>query len=398
MVEAHEAVGGSSKRGRADPDVVLPPAVKKAAERADELSRQANEHRIKREADEANTPELPIAAPPTPSPSPTFQVAKFDPSNPNPPSELTMPPEKTTPPPSPSPSPSPSPPTENSDWEHQFQSLKGRYERETETNRRMARQIADMQHLMASLQTAPPAPTPSTPQSGSGVRFDSGVGQPRYVTPEEVKEYGEELMDIVGRRAREVYEPIISQLTNELNTVRQQVGGVRSSVAYDASVKMYEDLAKEVPHWESINSSPEFGRWLDQPDPLTGQIRRNILAWSHRNNLTGSVIAAFKGFLSDQASFGPANGGTVPGNGADGYSQSNPVASTPQTDLRQFAAPGRAKTGQTQVPPEKPFFSTAEITQFYRDKTAGKYAGREAEADALERALYEAGREGRIRR
>lgn len=389
MVDAHESVGGASSRGKPDPNVVLPPAVKKAAERAEELSKQQT----------------------APAPKSDVQVTNFDPNNPTPPSDgrlaqpetLVRRPGTTTVESEMPASTGETPP----DYEHQFHSLKGRYEREQENSRRMARQIADMQHLMASMNSAPPAPsTPTNQGSGaqnSGVRFDSSVATPRYVTPQEVQEYGEELMDVVGRRAREVYEPIIAQLTNELNTVRQQVGGVRSSVAYDASVKMYEVLAQEVPNWEAINQSNEFGRWLDQPDPLTGQIRRNILNWSHKNNLTSSVIAAFKGFLSDQASLGPVNGGTAPGNGAGSYSGSNTpqgrtAASTPQATLSQFAAPGRAKTGQTQVPPEKPFFTTADINQFYRDKTSGKYAGREAEADSLERQLIEAGREGRIRR
>lgn len=384
MVEAHEAVGGATSRGKPDPNLVLPPAVKKAAERSEELARQANERRVQREAN----PEAPLTAPPPPPPpASAVKVATFDPNNPNPPhfektAELTLESRTQT-----------QPPPAEPDLEHQFQSMKGRYEREQANNQRMARQIADMQHLMASMQSAPPISQPQ--QQGSGVKFEGGPATPRYVTADEVKEYGEELMDIVGRRAREVYEPIVAQLTQELNNVRQQVGGVRSTVAYDASVQMYKDLAQEVPNWEQINASPEFGRWLDQPDPLTGQLRRNILNWSHRNNMTGSVIAAFKGFLSDQAPLGPANGGMAPGNGADRH---EPVASTQQATLAQFAAPGRAKTGQTQVPPEKPIFSTADINQFYRDKTAGKFAGREAEADAYERALYEAGREGRIRR
>lgn len=370
MVEAHEAVGGVTTRGKPDPNVVLPPAVKKAAERSEELARQAKE--LRANAPPEPPPLTPAPAPATPSSGVT--MTNFTPANSNPPEVA------------------PEGNADNPDWEHQFKSMQGRYEREQENARRMARQIADMQHLMATMNTAPPQP-PSQQQpqqQGSGVRFESSVAQPRYVTEQEVQEYGQELMDIVGRRAREVYEPIVAQLANELNQVRQQVGGVRNTVAYDASVKMYDTLAQEVPNWEAINNSAEFGRWLDQPDPLTGQIRRNILNYSHRNNMTTSVIAAFRGFLSDQASFGPANGGTVPGNGAV-------AASTPQADLARFAAPGRAKTGQTQVTPEKPFFTRADITQFYRDKTAGRYAGREAEADALERSLFEAQREGRIR-
>jgi hypothetical protein len=385
MVEAHESVGGVTKRGKPDPNVVMPPAVKAAAQRSEDLMRQAREAKAASDAAGGSEPALqPGSVPTSPPPASGVQMTNFNPANPEPPPEPPKQPAE----------PAAAPKTEvDPNWEHQFNSLKGRYDREQENNRRIARQLADMQHLVASMNSAPPQQQPQL--QNSGVRFDSSAAVPRYVTPQEVKEYGEELMDVVGRRAREVYEPIVAQLTNELNTVRQQVGGVKNSVSYDASVKMYEGLAKEVPDWENINNSPEFGRWLDQPDPMTGQIRRNILAYSHRNNMTSNVVAAFKGFLSDQAPSSPAPNGAVPGNGADG---NTPVASTPQTDLKKFAAPGRAKTGQAQVSPEKPIFSTADITQFYRDKTAGKFAGREAEADALERSLYEAGREGRIRR
>jgi hypothetical protein len=391
MVDAHEAVGGATSRGKPDPSVVVPPAVKKAAERSEELVKQAKEQKTAREAQNQITEQALGQAAATPA-SNSFQVTNFDPANPAPPAPVFA--------------PDAAPigelsPDGAKDMEHQINSLRGRYEREQENTKRLSRQIADMQHLMASVNSAPPQSSPAS-QGGlapsSGVRFDSPIAQPRYVTPQEVKEYGEELMDVVGRRAREIYEPIVAQLTNELNSVRQQVGGVRNTVAYDASVKMYESLAQEVPNWETINGSNEFARWLDQPDPLTGQMRRNILAYSHRNNMAGSVIAAFKGFLSDQASFSPPNSAAAPGNGAESYSGSNPAASTPQVDLKQFAAPGRAKSGQTQVPPEKPIYSAADIAQFYRDKTAGRYAGREADADALERSLYEAGREGRIRR
>lgn len=377
MVEGHESVGGATKRGKPDPNVAVPSAVKRAAERSNELMEQQRNpaREAPPQADSKSQSVTPQSKPPS------VQITNFDPKNPTPPETPSAPASQKT--------------EQQPDMEHQFNSLKGRYEREQENTKRLSRQIADMQHLMASLHSAPPQP--QNQGQGSGVTFGSGVGQPRYVTPEEVKEYGEELMDVVGRRAKEVYEPLLAQLNQELAQVRQQVGGVRNSVTYDASVKMYETLAKEVPNWEQINGSAEFARWLDQPDPLTGQIRRNILNYSHRNNMTNSVIAAFKGFLTDQASLSPMNGaGAAAGNGA-GYSESN-AASTPQVDLKQFAAPGRAKAGQTQVPPEKPIFTAADIAQFYRDKTAGKFAGREAEADALERSLYEAGREGRVRR
>jgi len=365
--------GHAGAFGKPDPNLQLPAAVRSAAERAEALATQAREaaHRAAQTGQDQ-----PFAPPVAPQSNSTTVVASFDPANPRPPDPTSL-----------SPAPDSGPPN----WEHQFNSMRGRYERAEQDNRRMATQINDMQRLMAAMHTPPPSPAPPQAQQGSGVRFEGGVSGGRKLTPKEISEYGEELLDVVGRRAQEMYEPVVAGLRNELEQVRRQVGGVQNSVVYDARVKMYDDLAKEVPNWSTVNTSPEFADWLAQPDPLTGVVRKNILTHAHNSNQTGRVVAAFKSFLADQASFGPANGGAAPGNGAG-----NP-APTPHVDLAQFAAPGRAKPGQTQVPPEKPYFSRADVAQFYREKTLGRYAGREAEAAQLEAQIIEAGREGRVR-
>ena len=393
VIQGHEAVGGATKRPPPDPSVKLPAGVKAAADRANELSAQAKAAKDANVASGADQPLNTSAKPPVPNTPPSGVVmADFDPRNPRPPefgdpndTRIQAQPTRPAPPPAPTP-PTPQNPE---DWEHQFRSLKGRFDREQEDKRRLNQQIVDMQRLMA--QVVPPPPS----NEGSGVRFNVAPPPPgRRVTQKEVDEYGQELMDVMGRRAAEVYEPLLQQVVGELQQVKRQIGGVQNTVVYDARVKMYEDIAREVPNWDQINNSPQFAAWLDQIDPISHQARRSFLNAAHNNNLTGQVVDIFRGFLSDVASRSPANGaGQVPGNGA--FTQvSN--APTPQFDLAQFAAPGRAKTGQTTVPPEKPFFNAADIPKFYQDKTQGKYAGREAEADAIERAMIEAGREGRI--
>lgn len=374
-VQGHEAVGGATKRGAPDPSVKLPAGVKAAADRANELSAQA---KVIKEQNAAAGKDEPIGdsisqqVPAPASVASSVTMANFDPANPTPPRDVAPPP-----------APQPPTPQTSEDWEHQFRSLKGRYEREAEEKRRLNQQIVDMQRLMAQVGPPPVAP------EGSGVRFNVAPPPPgQRVTQKEVEEYGSELMDVVGRRAAEVYEPILSQLANELNQVKRQVGGVQNAHVFDARVKMYEDLAREVPGWEQINTSPQFAQWLDQVDPISRQPRRAFLNVAHNSNQTGQVIDIFKTFLAT------SNGG--------GDSQSHQAApaatSAPaqQFDLRALAAPGRAKTGQTTVPPEKPIFNAADISRFYQDKTQGKYVGREDEMARIESALFEAGREGRI--
>ena len=392
-VQGHEAVGGATKRAPVDTSVKVPAGVKAAADRANELVEQAKQAKIANDAAGLNDTIKPAPVVPN-TPNPTVITANFDPRNPNPPEfgdpRDTRVQAQATPP---QPPQAPQPQTQE-DWEHQFKSLKGRYDREQEDKRRMQQQLIDRERLMAQMAQVPQNQVQNyiAPTEGSGVRFN--IQPPgRRVTPKEVQEYGEEVIDIMGRRAAEVYEPVINQLMSELNQVKQQIGGVKNTVVFDARVKMYEDLAKEVPNWDAINNSPAFAQWLDQIDPISRQARRSFLNAAHNSNVTSQVVDIFRGFLSDVAARSPANGaGQQPGNGAG-----NGAAPTPQVNLAQFTAPGRAKTGQTTVPPEKPIYTRADITEFYHLKTSGKFAGREAEADALERSLFEAGNEGRIR-
>jgi len=396
-VAGHNAVGGATKRGAPDPSVPVPSGVKAQADRANELIAQAKAAKEANDAAGGNELVRPLIPPPRPA-NPNIITADFDPRNPNPPDfggpgdpsdtrvqSRTTPPVPQFNPPQPPPAPQAAQPQNEADWEHQFKSLKGRYERDQEEKRRLQQTLIDQQRLLA--QVGGP-PTPTAPQGeGSGVRFNVAPPPPgRRVTPAEVQEYGQELMDVMGRRAAEVYEPILQQLAGELQNVKRQIGGVQNTVVFDARVKMYDDLARTIPNWDAINNSPQFAQWLDQVDPISHRTRREFLNAAHNSNATGQVIDIFNTFLGDHGGAGAASG-----NGGG-----NPVPPQQQFDLMQLAAPGRAKTGQTQAPPEKPLVKRSEIKQFYTDRTQGKYAGREQEAAAIERQIFDAGNEGRI--
>jgi hypothetical protein len=401
-VQGHNAVGGATKRGAPDPSVPVPSGVKAQADRANALIEQAKAAKEANEASGGNELVKPTLPPSRPNPG--VITANFDPNNPRPPEFEAGDPNDTrvqsrtfVPPPPPPPAPlQPATPQNEADWEHQFKSLKGRYDRDQENTRRLQQTLLDQQRLLAQVGT------PSTlPQGeGSGVRFNVAPPPPgRFVKANEVQEYGQELIDVMGRRAAEVYEPVLQQLANELQQVRRQVGGVQNTVVFDARVKMYDDLARSVPNWNVINDSPQFGQWLDQIDPISHRTRREFLNGAHNANQAGQVIDIFNSFLQavgagSGATMGAGSNGA--GNGA-GYSQGNPPASPQQFDLMQLAAPGRAKSGQTEVPQPKGVVTRQEIKQFYTDKTQGKYAGREAEAAAIERQIFDAGNEGRIR-
>ena len=366
------AVEGSAlERGKPDPDVVVPAAVKRAADRANELAQQAKEARAANPNADDN---VRVAAPPTINSS-GVQVTNFDPSNPTPPPE-PAPPEQQTQQPAP-------------DIEHQFRSLQGRYSKAEEEKQQMARQVADLQRLLATVQT----PTPQ-PQQGSGVKFPTS--QPR-VSPKEVEEYGKEFIDVIGRRAMEVQEatltPMLTQLQQNIQRLEAQLGGVRQVQATDANERMWGILDREIPNWQAINNSNEFVQWLQMPDPLSGQIRHGMLDQAFKSQQVSRVIQFFRHFLIDYSAATQPPLQPSPPNSSNGVNgQGNG-----SLDLMALAAPGRAKGGQTTLAPQKPYYTPHDIKQFYTDKTFGKYAGREAEALEIEKDIIQASKEGRVR-
>lgn len=395
--------GAASERGKPDPNVQLPAAVRAAAERSNELMKQAAEAK----AGQPPNADAPVQVEQSqPRPNPGMTMARFDPNNPQPPGEPQMPPPRPVGQALAPLQPSNAEAQNNNqppDWEHQYNSIKGRYDRTEQENKRLAGQIGDMQRLIAAMNTPQQQPQQQQPQQeGSGVRFTgpiTGRPPPRRVTEKEIQEYGADLVDLMGRRAMEVgdniFGPQFQRYEDRIAQLERQLGGVRNAVEYDAQSRMYQQLDRELPNWKQINSHPEFVGWLQMPDPLSGQIRHNLLAEAYNSQQGNRVMEFFRRFLNEQASYGPANGGQQPGNGALTASS---YATTPQVDLLSLAAPGRAKAGQTQVSPDKPTFTVQEIKQFYTDSANGHYKGREDEYNRIQQEIFSAGREGRVAR
>jgi hypothetical protein len=115
-----------------------------------------------------------------------------------------------------------------------------------------------------------------------------------------------------------------------------------------------------------------------------------MLKDAYSRNDTGRVAAFFNGFLAEEAATRPASVQTP---------QPAPAEAPAKVDLKDLAAPGRAKSaaGASSAPAAKPIFTRAEIAAFYADQVQGKFRGRDADAARIEQQIWEAQREGRIR-
>jgi len=342
----------STKLAPVDENVRLPKAVRDAAEKASSFYKKVDE----------------------PAPADSQPQAEAAPAAPQPQAEAA-PPAASEPAPQPqAPPPAPPPPAPNVDYEHLYKSWKGRYDAE----------IPRLRGQVASLEAA------IQEQQQRRVPEPSETSVERFVTDKDVEDYGPDLLEVVGKRAKEEFNPLVSKLQRRIDQLESRLQGVGTEIVKTSRERLYAALDDQVPDWRVLDENPKFIEWLQLPDQYSGAIRHKLLSTAYERNDSPRVIAFFKGFLAEEAASAPATAEP------DFNPRAKPAVE--KVPLENFAAPGRAKSTAAQsAPVEKPYITRAQITQFYADSAAGRYQGREAEKDRLEQMIYEAQRDGRIR-
>jgi hypothetical protein len=269
----------------------------------------------------------------------------------------------------------PAPREDDQSWEHKYKSVHGRYVRQSEQLREMSDQITNLQNVIATLQAQPQMRIPE-------LQAES------LLTAEEVKDYGDDFLKVVGKKAREELTPVVKQYEAKIAELENRLQGLTGVVAQDSHTKLLSSLDTKMPNWRDLNTNEEFLDWLKLPDPFSGAIRHDMLKAAYAQGNASRVLAFFNGFLAEEAAVAPAKG-----------EPDNSVTRVTKVPLENFAAPGRAKTaaGSNGTPAEKPIFTRAQIASFYAEVAAGKYRGRDDVKMKMETQIFEAQREGRIR-
>jgi hypothetical protein len=179
-----------------------------------------------------------------------------------------------------------------------------------------------------------------------------------YLTQEDERNFGPELLDVAIRAARHAVSPELAQLREENQQLHDEVGRA-------AKLAIDQVLDREVPNWREINADPRWLGWLAQVDEFNGCSRQSLLNDAVARGNAFRVIQIFKGFLREQGGAGqPAAAGSAPRRAA------------------------RAPSGQR-------IYDRSEITRMWTLRRQGKI-----DDQAWARWEYElvaAGREGRIR-
>lgn len=328
-----------------DPNAFIPPAVRALGAQAEEIHKQAY-------AAPQDTPAPVEPAPVEPAPAPVE------------PAPVTITPQGNA-------------PVDDNDqsWKHKYNSINGRYKRAEQTIREMGERMAQLENMVTQMRNAPRQEPPKE------------LKAERLITPEEETNWGQELLTVVGKKAKETLTPEVIEIKNKMDELNRRLDTVDKNVTLSAREKLYAVLDEKCPNWNELNQNQDFISWLGLRDPFSGAIRHNLLNQAYEQNDAPRVLKFFEGFLAEEAVTAPRQN-----------NQPDPVPGAVQkVPLETFAAPGRAKSTAPNNPVEKPIITRAEITRFYMDKAAGRYRGREDAANKFEADIFKAENEGRIR-
>lgn len=246
----------------------------------------------------------------------------------------------------------------------------------------MGNKLDDLQRTIAAMNRPPETPPASLPAK---VEW----------TQEEIQEWGDAL-PIIEKKARELIAPLEMKFYQALTRVQEVTTHTAAETAKNARQTMIDTLNKDTSinptpqrTWLQINEEDDFLNWLEFPEPMTGQRRYDVLMDAWNKNDASRVAATFRQFLKEASVVAPREPAPQPG--------AQPA--TPAATLENLAAPGRPRTAAP-VPPgpaEPEIITNGDIARFYANKTAGRWKGREAEADEYERKINAALRAGRVR-
>lgn len=148
---------------------------------------------------------------------------------------------------------------EDPSWEQRYRSLVGKY------NAEVPRLVAGNRELTSKLQ--------SMEQEIEAIKAAKETPRESLVKPEEVQEFGEPLVDLIRRAARDE----VSGKEAEIASLRAKLDRFEATTTKTAEIDFYERLANAVPEWEEINKADGFLKWLGEYDELTGLERQSSL-------------------------------------------------------------------------------------------------------------------------
>lgn len=263
-------------------------------------------------------------------------------------------------------------------WKDRANTWQGRYNASQKTVAELQEQMTQLGNELLQMQRARSPAAPSQPQPQP---------PPVFLTPEDEQQYGRDLIEFTQRAAAQVVAPHLQEIERRNQELQRQL-------ARETRRNLDLAVAAGVPNYQEIDRDPRWHNWLLGIDVFSGRVRQQLLDEAIAAASAPRVISFFKGFLQEEVATGHIEPSPQPSPAA------TPPRAEPAVSLASLAAPGRVRPatgGDASLPPDKPFYTRANIRDNYAANRKGAFVGREAEWNRLEQDMIAAGREGRIR-
>jgi hypothetical protein len=262
-------------------------------------------------------------------------------------------------------------------YEQKYKTLQGMYNADIPRLQASIKELGDKNSSLESMMAGMGADKPRTP---------AGAPPASLLSSEEMEDYGEDMISVVKRAAREEMAKELEDIRAENANLKRTVGDVSAATAGNDRDRLFTDLGTAVPAWQTINVDDEFKAWLAEPDAFSGQIRHTMLNEAFERNNAPRVIAFFRAFASDRNIVAPQN--------------DQAAATSPTVNLDTLVAPGPASSPSSapaHANADQKIYTSQEVQAFYRSVQRGEYKGRDADKTRVENSIIKAGREGRVR-
>jgi hypothetical protein len=301
------------------------------------------------------TPAQAASAPQPPNPEPPAQ----DPPPVNPPAQD---------PPPPAPPQQPDLTAEVSRLTQAFETLKGKYNSELgplQTQLRAAHaEIERLKKEQEKKLTPPPEPATT-------------------LTADEIRDVGPDLVEVIGKKAREIADGLVSAKMAELQDKIDALGGMVDNIGKEAKTTARDRFERymdtNVANWRTQDINPEFIGWLQEEDAFSGVQRLAILRTAMAQEQFARVKTIFEGYVAEKAAVAQAGKDKRPA-------------------LDTLAAPNGNRGRTAAINPDNaPVAPTGdEVRAFYRKLANPNHGMPEAEVKAFKSRIHAAVAAGKL--
>ena len=267
----------------------------------------------------------------------------------------------------------PTQPEQTPNYEHMYNSMKGRFQQQQTINNQLAAEVQQQQAFVENLKQRlnalenPPAPK-------------------QVMTPEEraayTEYYGEQFFQAVDKRVQE----LVGDKVEKIDELERRNQHLEQQLQRTSNRTLHQIVVAQVPNYRELNNDPGFLQWLSLRDIYSGQSRNTLLQSAFRRGDAPALIAFYKGYLAETGQLRPQ------------LESAPPAPQQAPVQLEALVAPGapRPAIERPDLAPQKRHYSRREIAAYYDQKRRGYWAGKDAEWNALEHDFTAAAREGRI--